>query len=313
VAPRVSIIIPTWNRRHHVVEAIDSVLAQTYTDYEIIVVDDGSTDGTSDLLAQRYRGRPLTCIIQQNRGSSAARNAGIRAARGELLAFLDSDDLWLPRKLESQVPRFDRNPAVGFVFCGSSKVNERGVPVETREPTPEYRGHAVRAMLRRSMMPTPTVMIRSRLVPETGYMYEDLAYGEDWNYWLRIAARCEVDFVPEVLVHYREVAGGLSGIDFEAFRKSELAAIEALFRDPPTAKLFEPYRNEAWSQAHALVAAEALAKGRFDLARQESWHAIRLHPANREAWRILPRALLGSRALGVLRRLRNRGSLDRRA
>ena len=301
--PRVSVIIPTRNRRRHLEEAIESVFAQTYSDYEIIVVDDGSTDGTKDLLAERYRGRPLVCFSQENRGSSAARNVGIRAARGEFLAFLDSDDLWLPRKLECQIPLFDRNPAVGFVFCGSARMDGRGV-LRAREPTREYRGRAVRAMLRKSMMPTPTVVIRKRLVSETGLMYEDLSFGEDWNYWLRIAARCEVDFVPEVLVHYRDTPGSLSQIAFDAFRSGTLRAIESLFRDPATASLFEPYREEALSQAHALVAAQALAGGRFDVARLESWRAIRIRVGNLEGWRVLPRALLGRHLLGALRTLR---------
>jgi glycosyltransferase involved in cell wall biosynthesis len=303
-APRVSVVIPTWNRRRRLEEAIASVLAQTYTDYEILVVDDGSTDDTREWIGGRYPESRLRYLHQENRGSSSARNAGVRAARGDLVAFLDSDDLWLPRKLEFQVPLFDRNPAVGFVFCGSAKVDQKGITLETRKPTAEFRGRAALAMIRRNLMPTPTVVVRTRLALETGPMYEDLHFGEDWNYWIRIAARCETDFVPDVLVHFRDTPGSLSSLDFDSFAASTRGLFLGLYRDPETSALLEPYRKEAVSQAHARIAEEALARGRFDVARGESWSAIRIRPGNRAAWRLLPRALLGKRLLGALRRLR---------
>ena len=308
-SPRVSVIIPTWNRRRQLEEAIASVLAQTYTDYEIVVVDDGSTDDTRAWIRGRYPEDRLVYLHQENRGSSSARNAGIRAARGELVAFLDSDDLWLPQKLERQIPLFDRNPAVGFVFCGSAQVDARGATSKSRIPTGDFRGRAALAMIRRNMMPTPTVVVRKRLALEAGPMYEDLRFGEDWNYWIRIAARCETDFVPEVLVHFRDTPGGLSRLDFDAFRANTLGLFQGLYRDPQSAALLEPYRKEALSQAHSRIAEEALQRGRFDVARMESWRAIRTSPGNRDAWRFLPRALLGKRALDALRRLRGGAAL----
>jgi hypothetical protein len=159
-------------------------------------------------------------------------------------------------------------------------------------------------MIWRNMMPTPTVMFRRSLVAEAGYMYEDLAFGEDWNYWLRLAARCEADFVPEVLVHFRVMPGGLSRIDFDLFRTSTFGLFEGLYRDPATASLLEPLRKDAMSQAHTLVAGQALAMDLLDVARSEAWKAIEIQPGNREAWRILPRALVGKKLLGMLRRWR---------
>jgi hypothetical protein len=220
------------------------------------------------------------------------------------VAFLDSDDLWLPRKLERQIPLFDGNPAVGMVFSGSAKLDEKGVTREIRMPTPAFRGRSALAMIRRNMMPTPTVVVRKRLALEAGTMYEDLSFGEDWNYWIRIAARCETDFVPEVLVHFRDTPGSLSRLDFDSFRANTLGLFQGLYRDPATAALLEPYRKEALSQAHSRIAEEALARDRFDVARRESWSAIRILPGNRAAWRFLSRALLGRRLLGALRRLR---------
>ena len=114
-APRVSVVIPTYNRAGCLPRAIDSVLAQTFDDYEIIVIDDGSSDNTSEVLAA-YGDR--VCVVKQvNQGVSAARNHGIRVARGEFVAFLDSDDEWLPRKLEAQVQYLNSHSDVGFAGC----------------------------------------------------------------------------------------------------------------------------------------------------------------------------------------------------
>ena len=123
--PRVSVIIPTYNRLDYVQEAIDSVLAQTYTDYELIVVDDGSTDGTGDTLKARYGDR-IRYLWQENQGWPAARNHGVSIAQGEYIAQLDSDDLWLPEKLVRQVPVLDACPEAVLVFSHVMQIDAEG-------------------------------------------------------------------------------------------------------------------------------------------------------------------------------------------
>jgi glycosyltransferase involved in cell wall biosynthesis len=112
--PKVSVLIATYNRARMLGAAIDSVLAQSYQDFELIVVDDGSTDGTRELVARRY-GSAVRYIYQENRGRSEARNTGIKAARGDFFAFLDSDDAWLPEKLARQVRLLEQRPQIGIV------------------------------------------------------------------------------------------------------------------------------------------------------------------------------------------------------
>src|SRR4030042_1812239 len=122
--PKVSVIIPTYNRAHFILEAIQSVLAQTYADYEIIVVDDGSTDNTKDVL--RTYGDKLKYFYQNNRGPAAARNLAISKSEGEYIAFLDSDDVWMPNRLEVQVPVLDDNPDLAFICSDARVVDSRG-------------------------------------------------------------------------------------------------------------------------------------------------------------------------------------------
>ncbi len=107
-----------------------------------------------------------------------------------------------------------------------------------------------------------------------------------------------------MLVHFRDTPGSLSRLDFDSFRANTLGLFRGLYRDPESAALLAPYRKEALSQAHTRIAEEALQRGRIDVAREESWRAIRIRPGNRAAWRFLSRAILGKRLLGALRRLR---------
>src|SRR5260370_11913693 len=128
--PKVSVIIPNYNYAHYIGQAVDSVLAQTYENTEIVVVDDGSHD-TSEKLIAGY-GERVRLIKQKNQGVSAARNTGVRETQGELLAFLDADDLWLPLKLEKQVQRFLDDHELGLVHCGIEEISGTGEHLRLR-------------------------------------------------------------------------------------------------------------------------------------------------------------------------------------
>ncbi len=194
--PRVSVVIPTYNRAALLKQAIDSVLAQTYTDYEIIIVDDGSTDEMADLV-DRYVAGPgrVRYYYQNNRGRSAARNAGIRLAVGEFIAFLDSDDLFLPRKLEMQVAALSNQPEYGMAFSNAISIDERGNVLSSG---PLFRAqlsgmiYPELLFIRGTMIMTPTVMIRARILNQVGSFDENLSMCEDLDLWRRIARMCPV-------------------------------------------------------------------------------------------------------------------------
>lgn len=198
--PKVSVIIPTYNREAMVSEAIQSVLDQTYTDYEIIVVDDGSTDGTGKLLQEKF-GEKIHYYYQENQGLPP-RNKAIRLAAGEYLAFLDSDDLWRPDKLASQVQILNNAGAdTGLVYTGIEMINSRGQVVE--ELIDNFQGVVVDKLIDRNFIPTSSVMMRRGCFKRCGFFDESLKRSEDWDLWLRVALAYRVVAVPDVLVTKR--------------------------------------------------------------------------------------------------------------
>jgi glycosyltransferase involved in cell wall biosynthesis len=195
--PLVSVIIPTYNRGWIVSEAIDSVLSQDFSDYELIVVDDGSTDRTPEILAA-YEDR-LTVIRRANGGVSAARNRGIAAAAGHLIAFLDSDDLWLPQKLTVQVNFFSDNPDA--VICQTEERWVRnGVRVNPKKRHLKFSGMIFERSLALCLVSPSAVMIRKELFDAVGVFDENLPACEDYDLWLRISCRYPVDLIETPLI-----------------------------------------------------------------------------------------------------------------
>jgi glycosyltransferase involved in cell wall biosynthesis len=195
--PEVSVIIPTYNRAWVLKEAIDSVLAQEFRDFELIVVDDGSTDNTPQIL-ESYA-QDLTVIRQPNRGVSAARNRGIVAANGRLISFLDSDDLWLPRKLSSQVNFFNSNPEA--VINQTEEIWIRnGVRVNPKTRHHKPSGMIFEQSLALCLVSPSAVMMKRSLFDAVGLFDEDLPACEDYDLWLRISWRYPVHLIETPLI-----------------------------------------------------------------------------------------------------------------
>ncbi len=193
-APRVAVILPTHNRAWCLAEAVESVLAQRFGDFELIVVDDGSTDETPALLS-RY-GERVRTIRQEHRGVSAARNRGIAASRSPLVAFLDSDDLWLPEKLSRQVAFFEEHAEA--VVCQTEEIwvrNGRRVNPRLRHRKPS--GWIFEPSLELCLVSPSAVMARRELFADVGLFDETLPACEDYDLWLRVSLRHPVFLLPE--------------------------------------------------------------------------------------------------------------------
>jgi glycosyltransferase involved in cell wall biosynthesis len=197
MAPLVSVIIPTYNRAGLVRQALASVKAQTYRDFEIVVVDDGGTDDTYEVLSADRELRVLR--LPSRRGVSAARNTGISAARGEWLAFLDSDDLWLPDKLARQILWLEGAPELRLCQTDETWVR-RGVRVNKPAGHRKMAGQIFLPSLSRCMISPSAVMLHRRLLEAHGGFDATLPAAEDYDLWLRLTWRYEVGLVDEPLV-----------------------------------------------------------------------------------------------------------------
>ena len=201
---KVSVIIPTHNRARFLGAAISSVLNQTYADFELVVVDDGSRDETVEVVGKFHDDRLRLIRHPEPRGGAAARNTGIRNSTGPYVAFLDDDDEWYPNKLELQVDLMDRSPpTTGVVYGGFEQFeSQTGRIVERRMPS--QRGNLWEALLKANPVSgTSLVMVRRPCLEAVGGFDEELTSFQDFDLWLRLAANCEFDFVPQVLYKYR--------------------------------------------------------------------------------------------------------------
>jgi len=195
--PQVSVIIPTYNRAWIIEEAIDSVLAQDYTEFELIVVDDGSTDHTSDVL-DSYR-NVIKVFPQKNKGVSAARNRGIAEASGKFIAFLDSDDLWLPQKLTVQIEFFDQTPDA--LICQTDEIWIRnGLRVNPKKRHKKPSGMIFKPSLKLCLVSPSATMIHRGLFDRVGGFDETLPACEDYDLWLRISCRFPIHLIDTPLI-----------------------------------------------------------------------------------------------------------------
>ena len=195
---RVSCIIPTYNRAEKCVRAIRSILDQDYPEREVIVIDDGSTDGTEEAVRGQF-GKGIRYERQERRGVSAARNRGIELAQGEWIALLDSDDEWLPQKLTRQVEFFQQHP--DFLVCQTDEIwIRRGRRVNPMKKHRKYGGWIFDKCLPLCIVTPSAVMMHRRLLEQVGDFDETLPACEDYDLWLRIAARYPLELIPEKLV-----------------------------------------------------------------------------------------------------------------
>lgn len=210
--PLVSIIIPTFNNAEFITQAIESVLNQTYQGFEIIVIDDGSTDQTENILSKF--GDRITYIKQNNRGPSSARNAGIKKSSGKYIAFLDSDDLFLPNKLSIQINFLVKHPEIDLVYSNgfrfrldeygnevSRKLSETGelIKGDINNSNFQYK------LMEKNIFPVHASLVKRECLEIIGGFDETLTACEDWDLWYRIAEKYNIAYLDEFLIKYRDI------------------------------------------------------------------------------------------------------------
>jgi glycosyltransferase involved in cell wall biosynthesis len=209
--PKVSVIIPTYNQARYLLAAVQSVLDQTFGDLELIVVNDGSTDNTQQALTSFSDSR-TRYIYQENRGLSAARNTGIMASAGEYIALLDSDDIWLPRKLELQVGLLDSHPETALVYSDAYLFDDQTSAITGKflDGKGIFSGNVFRKLLSTQFIKPSTVAIRRSVFETVGYFDEAIREVQDRDMWLRIARKFNVEGIDMPLVKIRNHATNVS-------------------------------------------------------------------------------------------------------
>jgi len=209
----VSVIIPVYNRENMIGDTIDSVLSQSYSNLELIVIDDGSTDNTKDIV-KSFNDDRILLMETSHKGAYVARNIGIQNSSGEYIAFLDSDDVWLPGKLEKQIIVAKKNH-VDFVFTNGFvlRESENGYQIDLfhKADSDSYRGKCYVELLRNNFISTSSVLVNRNIIDDVGYFIAENRGSLDYEMWLRIAKRYEIDFIPQPLFLYKSHSNSLSG------------------------------------------------------------------------------------------------------
>lgn len=229
--PLVSVIIPAYHAQDFIGQTIESVIKQSYPNWEMLIVDDGSTDGTREVVEKYLADSRIKYLYQENQERAAARNLGIRHACGKYIAFLDADDLWLPAKLSLQVAYLNQHAEVGLCFTHHNLINSQGLPLGRQAinfvsgPDQFYR------LLTGNFIPNSTVIVPRFVLDKVGLFDESLpAFGsEDWDMWLRIARFHPIHFMDQPLILYRVHKSNTS---LERMRLSAEAVLQKVFADP---------------------------------------------------------------------------------
>jgi glycosyltransferase involved in cell wall biosynthesis len=229
--PTISVIIPAYNAARTILETINSVQQQTFSDFEIIVINDGSTDSLVTQLNTINDPR-LKVFSYENGGLSVARNRGITHATGEFIAFLDADDLWTPDKLELQLAALQSNPKAGVAYSWTYFMDEQGQSFHADQPiTFEGNVHAdllVSNFLAHGSNP----LIRRTAIDSVGEFNPTVAGAADWDYWLRLAEKWEFVAVPKAQIFYRQSSGSMSS-KVEFMERCQLDVLEQAFERAP--------------------------------------------------------------------------------
>ncbi len=228
---KVSVIVPAFNKAEYTRRTIESVLAQTYPDIEIIVVDDGSTDGTAALLAGY--GRRINYILKANGGACSARNEGIRRARGEYVAFLDCDDLYCTDKVQRCVDHLERNPGFGFVYTAVYFIDEADKTVGLYDHPKSREGWIASHLILGNFICNSTVLVKRSVLQKAGFFDEKIFTPADWDMWLRLSEVAQAGYLREPLTKYR-VTDNYTFNRLDLARPEEAYVLEKFFDGHPS-------------------------------------------------------------------------------
>lgn len=276
--PTISVIVPAYNAQNTILETIASVRSQTFTDFELIVVDDGSSDRTLQLL-QTIADPRLKVVSSENSGVSVARNRGISLATGKYIAFIDADDLWTPDKLELQLAALQQHPTARVAYSWTCFMDRHGKFVHADNPT-YFEGNVQAELLKTNfLLSGSNPLIRREALASVGNFDPTLTHAEEWDLYLRLAANYDFVVVPKTQILYRQTAGSASA-KIEVMEQDALKVIERAFQSAPAQ--LQPLKNQSLANLYRYLAKLYLTKtpnaAAAGIARQKLQTAIQLYP-----------------------------------
>jgi glycosyltransferase involved in cell wall biosynthesis len=298
--PAVSVVIATYNYARYLPAAVESALRQTFPSFEVVILDDGSTDATPRVVGPLLADPRVSYHRTAHAGVAAAKNGGVRLSRAPLVAFLDADDVWMPSKLARQAALFRADPGLGVAYTRRWLIDQRGRRLEYEQP-PLYRGRVLDHLFRTNFVCFSSAMVRREVLDEAGPFDEGLALAVDYDLWLRVALRHRFDYVDEPLVEYRTGHANLSSRSVERLA----TALRVMHR------FLDEFGGREVLDPSAIRYAEAETCYHIGLARRSAsrlkalpWYvrALALAPGYGPAWRGLLSLPLPESARRLLRR-----------
>lgn len=290
----VSVVIATYNMGHYLPQAVESVLAQSYANVDVQIVDDGSTDETPTIV-QQWEAHPRVRVHRQTNGGQArAKNRGVALSGGAFVAFLDADDVWLPEKLSWQMPLFSGRPELGVVYSDYERMDGEGRPLQ-KGTIEMHRGWISGALLIDNFVGFPTAVVRRACFEQLGTFDETLGMGIDYDLWLRFSAHYQFDFVPRPTARYRIWAGQMS----KNYRKRYECAIRIMqsFIEHNPDVVGHSLTRRAWAHTYTGRGNSVLWHEKDRAAAFRDYlRALAFRPAYWPAWRSMLRSLITTRA-----------------
>lgn len=293
--PLVSVVMATFNMGQYLCQAVDSVLNQTFRDLDVHVIDDGSTDGTGELMARYAHDPRVHYCWQKNSGQTRAKNAGIANSRGQFVAFCDADDFWLPDKLARQLPLLEGSSKVGVVYSRRQRILASGQPMAERDEGPVFSGDVTAELFKTNFIPFGTAVVRRQCLEDLGGFDERYRMGIDWDLWLRISTRYEFQFVDAITYMYRVWPGQMSN-NWRGRYEAAFRIMEKFLNDYPTA-VPESVVKRAYAHSYAERGRyRTLLDSEYWCGMQDAFTALKYEPFYRPAWKLMAR--IGATAAG---------------
>lgn len=301
----VSIIMPCYNCEQTIEKTLKSIYEQNFTDFYLYCVNDGSTDKTAEILEHYVKSKPNMVVHHKlNAGQTAAKNDGLKLAQGQYVAFIDSDDLWDSKKLMRQVEYLEQNKQVGLCYTNGFYIDQNDKQQELIGISPQLTGQCLEKIILGNAIVASSVMIRKSILDEVGLFDERLTACENWELWIRFAAKSELAAIDQPLVYYRRHANNMSH-NLDKMRKNRLIVISINNQSyRQELKNHKKTIKKAYYTAYRFFGENYLWKLQVKKARWDLFRALRYKPWDKNIYLMIMKTLLGEALLSKIRQAR---------